>query len=310
MSAANGTGNHEVDRCVTELADRLADRVSDAVSLIEASVREQIPELIPDEAQIVLLDDAIRGNVETILYALRHTISVEDVQAPTAAIEHTRRLAQHGVPLNALIQGYRLGQRRLTHLAFRELHSIDIAPESRISVVEAITEMLFTYVDWMSQQIIGIYEDERERGLESNNSLRAVRVREVLAGRKHVEVDSATTAIQYPFRCHHVGLVLWFPEASPAGDELNRLIRFVRELGATVQAAAAPLFVANDRASGWAWLPFHGMPAGVIEAIKRFVVQRTDSPRMTIGSPAAGVEGFRRSHHQAEAARSVALAGG
>jgi DNA-binding PucR family transcriptional regulator len=308
MSAAIGTDDPEVERCVTELVGRLARRVPDMVSLIEASVCEEIPELAPDEAQIALLDAAIRGNVETILYALRHAIAVEDVPVPTAAVEHTRRLAQHGIPLNALIRGYRLGQRRLTHMAFDELRDIDVGSETHVRAVELITDMLFTYVDWMTQQIIGIYEEERERWLESTNSVRAVRVREVLAGQKHLEVDSASTVIQYPFRCHHIGLVLWFPEVRSEADELNRLVRFVRELSAAVQTAASPLFVATDRASGWAWLPFHGMPVGGVEAIKRFVLQRSDSPRVTIGSPAAGVEGFRRSHDQAEAARPIALA--
>ena len=306
-------GNSDVDRCVAELAARLVDRVSDAVSLIEASVREEIPEMIPetrDEAQIALLDDAIQGNVETILYALRHNISVEDVQAPTAAIEHTRRLAQQGAPINALIRGYRLGQRLLTQLVFGELHGIDIAPDSRISVVEAITEMLFAYVDWMTQQIIAIYEEERERWLESSNSLRALRVREVLAGRKPVNVDTTTTAIGYPLRCHHVGLVLWYPVTGHEADEVNRLLRFARELGAAIPAAAAPLFIATDRTSGWAWLPFQRAPGDVADAVKQFARQRSDPPNVTIGSPAAGVDGFRRSHHQAQAARAVALAYG
>jgi hypothetical protein len=197
MNAMDDARNADAKRCVAELAARLVDRVPDAVSLIEASVREEIPEMIPetrDEAQIALLDDAVQGNVETILYALRHNISAEDVQAPTATIEHTRRLAQQGVPLTVLIRGYRMGQRRLTHLVFGELHSIDIAPESRIGVVEAVSEMLFAYVDWMSQQIIAIYQEERERWLESNNSLRALRVREVLAGGKHVDADTSRGA--------------------------------------------------------------------------------------------------------------------
>jgi DNA-binding PucR family transcriptional regulator len=313
MNSVVGAGKSDVDRYVAELAARLVDRVPDAVSLIDASVREEIPEMIPDtrdEAQIALLDDAIQGNVEIILYALRHNISVEDVQAPTAAVEHTRRLAQQGVPLNALIRGYRLGQRRLTHLVFGELHSINIAPESRISVVETITEMLFAYVDWMSQQIIATYEEERERWLESNNSVLALRVREVLAGRKQVDVDWATNAIRYPLRWHHVGLVLWYPVASPEADDLNRLLRFVRALGPGVKAAAAPLFVATDSASGWAWLPFQSAPVEVADAVKRFALQRNDSPNVTIGSPAMGVDGFRRSHYQAEAARAVALAQG
>ena len=101
MSAVIGANNPEVQRCVTELVGRLAGRVSDIVSAIVVAVRSEIPELVPDEAQIVLLNDAIRGNIETILYALRHTVSLGDTQAPIAAVEHTRRLAQHGIPLTA-----------------------------------------------------------------------------------------------------------------------------------------------------------------------------------------------------------------
>jgi hypothetical protein len=33
-----------------------------------------------DEAQIALPDDAIQGNMETILYALRQNIALEDVR--------------------------------------------------------------------------------------------------------------------------------------------------------------------------------------------------------------------------------------
>ena len=89
MNAVAEAPNPEVDRCVAELAIRHIDRVADAVSLIEASVREEIPEMIPearDEAQIALLDDAIQGNVETILYALRHNIGLEHVRHRGVAV--------------------------------------------------------------------------------------------------------------------------------------------------------------------------------------------------------------------------------
>jgi DNA-binding PucR family transcriptional regulator len=311
MNAVGDARDADVDRYVAELAARLADRVPDAVSLIEASVRDEIPQMIPevrDEAQVTLLDDAIEGNVATILYALRHNISVERVQAPTAAIEHTRRLAQQGVPINALIRGYRLGQRRLTHLVFGELHGMDIAQESRIAVVEAITEMLFTYVDWMSQQVVEVYEEERERWMETRNTARAVRVRELLSGQKPIDIDSTITAIRYPLRWHHVALVMWYPPAGSDADHLGRMQRFVPQLGEAVRTGAAPMFIATDRSTGWAWLPFQSAPAGVVEQIRQFALQRRDSPNVAIGSPAAGVTGFRRSHAQADAACRVALA--
>jgi hypothetical protein len=156
----------DVGRWIAELAVRLGDRLPEVVSAISASLREDIPEL-GDQGQIALLNASVEGNVTTALDALRHNIPVERVQAPTAALEHARRIAQQGVPVAALIRMYRLGQRRFTRLMFGELQRIDIAPQARITVVETITETLFAYVDWMSQQVVEVYEKERDRWLET-----------------------------------------------------------------------------------------------------------------------------------------------
>jgi DNA-binding PucR family transcriptional regulator len=309
MASVHSHSDVDVDRWVAELATRLSDRQPEAVAVISASLREDIPEL-RDEAQIALFNASVEGNVATALYALQHHIPLERVEAPTTALEHARRVAQQGIPLNVLIRMYRQGQRRFTHLVLDELKDIDIAPRARIAVVERITETLFAYVDWMSQQVIEVYEEERERWLETRNSMRAVRVRELLAGRKPIDLDSAITAIRYPLRWHHVGLILWYPAGGTEADEVGRMQRFVRELGAAAQTDATPLLIPIDRSNGWAWLPFQSAPAGVVEAVRRFASQRRDSPSVMIGSPAAGVEGFRKSHDQAQAARTVALVRG
>jgi DNA-binding PucR family transcriptional regulator len=306
-SAPDNPGDVEVRRGIAELATRLGDRLPEVVSAISVSLRDDIPEL-RDEAQIPLLDAGIEGNVTTALYALGHDTPVECVRAPTAALEQARRIAQQGLPVNVLVRMYRLGQRSFTRLALGELQRIDVPSQVRITIVERITETLFAYVDWMSQQVVEVYEEERERWLETRNSMRALRVREVLAGRQSVDIDSVITAIRYPLRWHHVALLVWYPAANGEADELARMQRFVRELGAAVQAGAAPLFVAADRSTGWAWLSFQAAPDGIVAAIREFSLQNGDSPSVAIGSPAAGINGFRRSHAQAVAIRSVVLA--
>ena len=298
-----GNPDLEVERWIADLAASLSDRLPEAVKAISASVSEAIPDLSGE-----LLDAGVEGNVAAILSALRHSIPVERVQAPTAALEHARRLAQQGVPLNVVVRGYRFGQRGLMHVVFEELETFDIPPQVRIDAVKSITELMFLYVDRMSQQVVEVYEEERERWLETRNSMRALRVREILDGRKPVDIDSAITAISYPLRWHHVALVLWYPAASGEADELGSMQRFLRQLATAVQAGAAPLFIATNRSTGWAWLPFQSAPAGLVAEVRRFAQQRPDSPSVAIGSPAAGVKGFRRSHAQADAAQRVALA--
>jgi GGDEF-like domain/PucR C-terminal helix-turn-helix domain len=307
MTGVRGRDDVDVERAVDELAVRLGDRLPELVSAIAASIREDIPELRED-GQTAPLNASIEGNVTTALYALRHKTPFERVQAPTGALEHARRIAQQGFPVTALMRMYRLGQRSLTHLVFGELQSADLAPQTRVAVMETVNETLFAYIDWMSQQVVEVYEEERERWLETRNTVRAVQIREVLAGQKPTDIDSAITAIRYPLQWHHVALVIWYPPAGSDADAVGRMQRFVRELGEAVQAGAAPLFIATDASTGWAWLSFQSAPAGVIEQVRRFAGQRRDSPSVAIGSPAAGMKGFRRSHAQADAGWRVALA--
>jgi hypothetical protein len=298
-----------VSSYVAEIASRLQDRLADVTSEIHRSLEDQIPELRGDLRIEELLGTSVEANVHTMLNALRYDIAVERVEAPTAALEYARRLAQHGVPVNALVRAYRLGQRRINELIFAELHVTDIPEPTRVTVLEAITAALFEYIDWMSQQVVAVYEDERERWLENQNSLRALRVREVLASSMTVDVDAASTSIRYPLRWHHLALVVWYPDASADGNELGRLQRFLRDAGEAVSAGGAPLFVAADRSCGWGWLPFRGVVDEATEKVREFACARTDSPSVAIGTMASGVEGFRQSHREAERAHRVAMIG-
>jgi DNA-binding PucR family transcriptional regulator len=297
----------EVSRYVAETADRLHGRIAEASSVIRGSLEDQIPELNGDARLMELLGASVEGNVHTVLHALRYDIAVERVEAPTSALEYARRLAQQGVPVNALVRAYRLGQRRMNELVFAELRAIDIPEPIRVAVIENITATLFEYIDWMSQQVVAIYEDERERWLENQNTLRALRVREVLAAHKTIDIDAATTSIRYPLRWHHVGLVLWYPDVGAEGDELARLQRFLRELAESAGTAAAPLFVAADHTCGWGWLAYRARADDAPAAVRQFALARQDAPSVAIGTMADGVDGFRQSHREAETARSVSL---
>jgi PucR C-terminal helix-turn-helix domain/GGDEF-like domain len=294
---------------IAEIAGRLHDRLVDVSAAVRRSLEDQIPELRGDAALVELLGTSVEGNVDTILYSLRYDIAVERVEAPTAAMEYARRLAQRGVPVNALVRAYRLGQRRVNELVFAELRATDVPESMRVPVIEAITGTMFSYIDWMSQQVVGVYEDERERWLENQNSLRSLRVREILDANKTIDVDAATTTIRYPLRWHHLGLVMWYPNPGTEGDELARLQRFLRDLIEATGAAASPLFVAADQSCGWGWLPYRAKTLDAVESVRGFALGRPDSPSLAIGSMAAGVEGFRRSHREAEEVRGVAIVG-
>ena len=286
----------------------MSERLPELASDIRLYVEETIPQMGGDALMTELFRASAEGNIDTVLRALRYHIAVESVDAPNAAMEHARRLAQHDVTVNALMRAYRLGQRRMNELVFDTVRVTDIPPLARVAVLERITATLFEYIDRISQQVVAVYEKEHERWLEGQNTIRAVRVREILAGRKPVDVDAVTTSIRYPLRWYHLAVVIWYPDAQADRDELARLQRFLEELGHAAGAATKPLFVAGNRVTGWGWLPYKTPPSDPVTEIRAFATARHDPPSIGIGMTAAGVDGFRRSHHQAQLAHSVAIA--
>jgi DNA-binding PucR family transcriptional regulator len=297
----------EVVRHIANASAGLQKRLGELSAEIQLSLEEQIPDLRGDARVMELLGPSVESNVDTLLRALRYAIPVKRVAVPAAALEYARRLAQHGVPVQALVRAYRLGQHRMNELVFAEVRTLDIHEPDRYTVLEAMTATLFEYIDWITQQVIVVYEDERERWLETQNSVRAMRIRDVLAAHRPVDVDATTTSIRYPLQWHHLAVVVWYPDTGAEADEIARLQKFLRELGQETGADAAPLFVAADRTSGWGWLPYRAGVPGVEELARRYGAARRDAPSMAIGTLRGGVEGFRRSHRQAESAHHVAL---
>ncbi|MEU4430077.1 PucR family transcriptional regulator [Nocardia rhamnosiphila] len=307
------TARHDTayaDRFIAETAARMNVRVGEISAAIRTYIEDDIADLRHDPRTGDLLGESVESNIATALHALRYHLPVADIQAAPAAVDYARRLAQQGVPAHSLARAYRVGQRRLTEMVFAELHTMDIPLTERIGVVERVASALFEYIDHITEQVLGIYSDEREQWLESRNNIRAVRAREVLGSRQTVDVDAVTEAINYPLRRHHLALILWCPEGEIDSEAVSNLQRFVRELADALGAASNPLVIAADRISVWAWLPFGSERAGLVAAVRRFVSGRRDAPDVAIGTLGAGVDGFRRSHRSAQRACSVARAHG
>ena len=289
---------------------RLSDRLGEVTRAIRQRLAGDVPELRDDPALLELLGASVESNVDTVFQALRYEIPIEKLEPPTAALEYTRRMAQRGVSMNPLVRAYRLGHEMVLEFVREEISGGALEPRIGLAVFERITAFSFRYVDWISQEVVVEYERERERWLEHRNSLRAVRVREVL-GTTDVDLDAITSAINYPMRRLHLGLVLWLPEETAQGDELVRLEGFLRELTESLQTQGSSLFVAADRVSAWGWIPLHPAAAATVVAkIRRYVANHDDSPSVALGSSLPGVDGFRRSHRQAQRARDVAIAAG
>jgi hypothetical protein len=290
------------------IVSRLAAKLDELTQSIQQLLVTTIAELGGDPQLVQLLRDTVSGNVDTFISAIRHGIPVTQVEPPTAALEYARRLAQREVSADALVRAYRLGHQAALDAILNEIRTSNIEPRLSLSVFERLATTSFDYIDWISQRVIATYQEERERWVENRNSLRTLQVREILAG-GDVDIDAMTTAIRYPLRGIHLAVVVWRPQsedsAEPAALEL-----FVRRLAKSVGAHDNSLFISVDRVTGWGWIALSAAAADQAAARIRKLAKATSGPCIAAGNPLPGVNGFRRSHQQAQDARNVAVAAG
>ena len=294
---------------VAAVAASLEPRIAELASDIRDLIQREIPTLEADPQLSSLLDASVEENVVTFVHMLRHGIVTAHVEAPTAALETARRLAQHDVPATALIRAYRVGQARFLRHCIDELlaqtHGDHVEGLSTRWMVEHVSDS----IDRVVGQILAAYESARERWVQNRAAVLIMRVKSVLAG-EGVDPEVAEGALGYRLLQRHLGVVLWVERGAADADPLGRLDRVASALAVAAGSARAPLFVPCDETSAWAWLAV--TPGAVLRWDDPQVVIGEGDPTVSValGEPASGVEGFRRTHRQALSAQSVALAAG
>jgi DNA-binding PucR family transcriptional regulator len=310
LCMADGSPDDEavVGKNAALIVGRLSAKLGELTESIQQLLVTKIADLGGDPQLTQLLRDTVSGNVDTFFAAIRHGIPVTQVEPPTAALEYARRLAQREVSADALVRAYRLGHQAALDAMLGEIRAADLDRRLSLDVYERMAATSFEYIDWISQRVIATYQDERERWLENRNNLRALQVREILAG-GDVDVDAMTTSFRYPLRGIHLAVVVWCPE-SDDGAEPAALEASVRKLAKSVGAQDNSLFISVDRVTGWGWISLPAAAAVKAAARLRKWAKTNSGPCIAAGNPLPGVDGFRRSHQQAQDARNVAIAAG
>jgi DNA-binding PucR family transcriptional regulator len=301
-------GDPRVGEQVASVAASLEPRIAELATDIRDLIQRGIPTLEGDLQLTSLLDASVEENVGTIVHMLRHEIVTAHVEAPTAALEYARRLAQRDVPATALIRAYRVGQARFLRHCIDELLRQTSGDHVEGMSTQWMVEHVSDALDRLVGQVLAAYEDARERWVHNRSAILTMRVKSVLAG-ENVDLKVAETALGYRLEQRHLGVVLWVENTTAADhDPLGRLDRVASALARAAGSRQSPLFVACDETSAWAWLVI--TPGAVLRRDEAVIAERDPTVSVALGEPAPGVDGFRRTHQQALRAQSVALAAG
>ncbi len=185
-----------------------------------------------------------------------------------------------------------------------------VEPELGVPVLERIITVMSVYIDRVSQQVVEVYERERERWLAHQSSVRAVRVQEILAGNERPDAG-ASAALNYVLHQNHLAAIIWVPDTG-SGDMLARIESATHDVAGFMGAMTDPLFVAADRVTGWVWVPLgtRAAPRRGYGELRDFLEARHPGLVMAVGGVTNGPEGFRQSYTRAQRARALAIAAG
>ncbi|MEU3274552.1 helix-turn-helix domain-containing protein [Saccharomonospora sp. NPDC006951] len=309
---------------LSKVAGALGDRANGLTSDLVTLYERELPHLINDtESMVSLLAAGIYQNIDTALRAFQHGIEPSRVEAPTAALEYARRLAQRGTPVIDLIRAYYLGQTAVLDQALAEATRQLDDPKMLGEVMRRALATAFAFIDKVTQQVVSAYEDERGRWQHNRSAVRTARVRALLEDAV-VDIDASEAALGYRLRGTHLALIAWYVQEERPADPLAGLEALAARLGSD-RTDSGPLFVPRDELCAWLWLPVtkpgaeateqkrEEHPAGTaLDAafIDRVLADCDPEIRLALGEPGRGLAGFRRSHRQAQRVYTLALAAG
>ncbi|MGY2004683.1 PucR family transcriptional regulator [Blastococcus sp. SYSU DS1024] len=306
-SPAPDGGGERILALVSQAAQRLDLRQPQIARDMSDLIARHIRTLDVDPQFMELLRASVDANTKTLTHILTNHIPIEHLQPTTAAVEYALRLAQREIPANSLVRAYSVGKDDFIEQMFPDVQALDCTAEEKFEVLHHMATVVGRYIDWISQYVFEAYEAERERWLSTQGTVRAALIHDVLAGQKVVPARFERET-GYRLTAHHLGMIIWSVDAAPAPDELRLLTSVVSKVATGAGCSGPPLVTAVDRETAWAWLPFAGRPGDVDTAQICRLVEQARTCRATLGLSGSGVEGFRRTHEQARAARRVAVA--
>jgi hypothetical protein len=282
------------------IAAELMTHVADLAKLLTARILEAEPELGADATLLDSLTASVLDNVSTVLRVFEVRPEPETVRAPAAAVDFARRLAQHDVPISALLRTYRLGQAAFQEAVLTEIARADLDSATVTAAAKELSTVAFAYVDRISQEVVAAYQQERDDWMRNRTAARAARV-VALLGDTVADLLEVEKTLNYRLDQAHLALVAWRTATAPAVDGLARVQHAVVQISQELESPRGPLTVVRDESTVWAWLPRANVSPVMVAA------PEDETVRVAVGDPATGAEGFRRSHRQARLAQQVAM---
>jgi DNA-binding PucR family transcriptional regulator len=290
----------------TELAARLSTETAWRRRVIEeitdAIVRD-LPAFGRDSELAAAVRDSVDDNARLFIAMVERGVDPASAEPPAMAGAFIRLVVHRGIPVDALTQTYRTAHGAFWRTWVSELRAAIGDPNELATALEQGSAYMFTFIDTLTAKAQRLYSEERARWIRSADAVRAQTIRELLDGLP-VDAAAAGRRLRHALDREHLAVVAWTTGGGVGAASLEPALR---ELLAPLDAGP-PLTTAlgTGLLAGWVGSR-NGFASDAVEALGLDAASIRDlGAIVAVGSPARGVDGFRRAHHEAMHARRVA----
>ena len=249
--------------------------------IVVRSLGDVLPVLEDDPDLLEAARSSTAANVALVIDVVAGRLRLCDIEPPPQAAAFTRELARRNVPVVQLDQGYRRSCVALWRWAVTEVRA-RVGEADLATAIEELSAAAFVTGDVFSAAVMERYAAERESWLRGTDAIRAATVQDILDGGP-VDVVACSARLRYELRQNHQAFVVW------SDDDTAETVA-----GAVAGSRGLLWPMGGGAFAGWA-------PAGTLDT------EALDgSSYLALGTPGAGIEGFRRSHAEACEARRIA----
>src|SRR6201996_3675526 len=285
------------------LVETLSGELDEIAATFADTVHGHLPELEEDMRPWTL--QAARSNLGVIVTMMREGDDPGSVQPPPEAIGYTKEYVVRGLELSLMQRAYRAAQSVFGGIILERLRAATDDAERLAEAMAFFNAWIFAYVEAIERRLTVVYDSERDEWVRGAAAVRADEVRALLTGTGAVDATAVSLRLGYELDRIHVGFVVSSEEGGERPGGAGGVVAGVEGVAAAVAeslGAGAPLTVAEGRHLA-CWAGLRSEPD-----LSRLRLPRSGARGLSVaaGTPAAGVDGFVLSHHEALLARRVA----
>ncbi len=258
------------------------------------------PAVAADPALVLAIRRANRANLTHWAQA-----NIADPGAPVApnlgpvTIDIARDLVRRGYDQSSL-DAYRVGQNTAWRAWMALAFTLTSDPDELAELLDVTARSIFGFVDATIAGIAAEVERERER-LTSGTHAERLEVVTLLLEGAPIREDRASLRLQYDLDRSHAAAVIF----SDVGDPDHGALEAGAEQFARAAGARRPFTVVASAAALWAWVPVAVPDRELALDPLREGLLGLPGVRIAIGPILPGIEGFRRSHLDAQATQRL-----